>query len=87
MKKKRLEMRVILCMCAAMGWWGMLYPQLSMTKDTYKIIYEDETVQESVEEEEWDFDSDIFEKIMKAEDGKVRVRSKLWMLIEALFKE
>ena len=71
MKKKRFELRSFLCVCAALGWWGFLYPQLTLTQDTYKIVYEDEAQQESPEKEEWDFDSDIFEKILGAKERYV----------------
>lgn len=87
MKKKRFELRSFLCVCAALGWWGFLYPQLTLTQDTYKIVYEDEAQQEPREKEEWDFDSDIFEKILGAKEGKIRLRSKLFTMLEAYFKE
>lgn len=87
MKKKGLQLRGVLCVCAALGWWSFLYPQLSMTQDTYNIVCEDETVQESVEKDEWDFDSDIFHRILEAEDGTVRLRSRFLTMLEAYFKE
>ena len=86
MKKKRLELRILLSVCAALGWWGMLYPQLAMTPDTYRIIYEDETVQESADMVEWDFDSDIYRQILEAEDDKVQLRSKLFDKISAFME-
>lgn len=30
-----------LCACAAFGWWGILYPELAMTPDTYKVVREE----------------------------------------------
>ncbi len=86
MKKKRLELRILLSVCAAVGWWGMLYPQLAMTPDTYRIIYEDETVQASEDMLEWDFDSDICRRILEAEDGEVHLRSKLFTKISAFIE-
>ncbi len=86
MKKKGLELRILLGVCAALGWWGMLYPQLTMTPDTYRIIYEDETVQDSEDMVEWDFDSDIYRQILEARDGEVHLRSKLFTKISAFIE-
>ena len=33
-----------LVFCLAFGWWGVLFPQLAMTKDVYRIVSEDGTV-------------------------------------------
>lgn len=82
---KRLEMRILISVCAAMGWWGLLYPQLSMTPDTYDIVYEKETALQE-DPEEWDFDNDIYRQILEAEDGQVRLRSKLFMKISAFIE-
>lgn len=34
----------IMAVCAAIGWWGALYPQFTLVEGTYGIVYEDETV-------------------------------------------
>lgn len=82
---KRLEIRILISVCAAMGWWGLLYPQLAMTPDTYEIVNENEAVlQEDIEE--WDFDSDIYRQLLEAEDGQVHLRSKLFMRISAFIE-
>ncbi len=87
MKKKRLEFRIVLGVFAALGWWGMLYPQLSMTPDTYRIVYEDDAVQESEDVIEWDFDSNMYRQVLEAKDGEIRLRSKLLEKISALMEQ
>ena len=27
-------------LCALWGWWGMLYPEFTLTEDTYCVVYE-----------------------------------------------
>ena len=41
MEKKWTKFRIIAGMCAALGWWGLLYPELALTPDTVKVIYID----------------------------------------------
>ncbi len=31
MEKKWTKFRIIAGMCAALGWWGLLYPELALT--------------------------------------------------------
>ena len=41
MKKKWLGIRVAAGLCAALGWWGLLYPELALTPDTVKVSAQD----------------------------------------------
>ena len=34
--------QILLTLCALWGWWGMLYPEFTLTEDTYRIVYEEE---------------------------------------------
>ena len=65
MKKKKLmvPVHIILGACAVFGWWGLLYPELTMTPSTYNVVYEDGTVQVGENMVEWDFDDDIYWQI------------------------
>ena len=33
----------IMAICAAIGWWGALYPQFTLVEGTYNIVYEDDS--------------------------------------------
>ncbi len=68
---------VLLTLCACLGWWGVLYPQLSLTPDTYRIVEQDGTVQEGEDVIKWDFEGSIYAKILNADPGHVRFRSAL----------
>lgn len=83
MKKREIGIKAIIGICAALGWWGVIYPELTMTPDTYRIVCEDGTVQNAEEVVEWDFDSDIYGTILDAEGSRIRFRSRLLANINA----
>ena len=75
MKKKGLKTRIIIGLCAALGWWGLLYPELVLTPDTVKIVAEDG--EEEPAPLEWSFDSRLYLKLLDAGRDKIIPRSKL----------
>lgn len=76
MKKKYTGIRVAFTICAALGWWGMLYPELTMTPDTYEVVWEEDAIEkESLPE--WDLDSDIYRMILETDSSRIRFRSRL----------
>lgn len=77
------DIRVLLCICAALGWWGLLYPELAMTEDTYRIVDENGIVCEGKEGEAWNPDSSIYWKVLGADSSQVRLRSKLFDSLKA----
>lgn len=77
MKKKFLGIRVVLGMCAALGWWGLLYPQLTFTPDTVSIKAEDKDGTMRDEEAEWDFDASLYRELLAAGTDKIILRSRL----------
>lgn len=77
MKKKLFGIRIIIGMCAAFGWWGFLYPELTLTPETVRIISEDAQGERIDVTGEWDFDSTLFQELLHAEAGSVRFRSRL----------
>ena len=82
--KFKVPFRVVVTLCAALGWWGVLYPELTMTPDTYKIVTEDAVIMEELGETEWRFDNEIYEKILKTDCSRIRFRSRLLMNLNAL---
>ncbi len=42
MKKIRAGIKMALCVSAALGWWGVLYPELVLTTDTCRVCSENE---------------------------------------------
>lgn len=71
------DIRILLCICAAFGWWGILYPELALTPDTYRVVDGDGVVYESEAEGEWNLDDGIFWRVLGADSSQIRFRSKL----------
>ena len=86
MKRNKLvlSVHIILSVCAVFGWWGVLYPELTMTPSTYHIVYEDPAVQEQENMVEWDFDNDIYWKVLEADRSQIRFKSRFVSSINAL---
>ena len=77
MKKKWVGFRIILSMCAVIGWWGLLYPELTLTPDTIKVIAEDENGNPEALVPEWDGYGSLYLDLLRAGEGKITFRSKL----------
>lgn len=92
MKIKMKAIKTVLCICAAFGWWGVLYPELAMTPDTYRVVREEESSSASLYDsavqgaESWDFDRGIYFEILQAEAGQVRFKSKLLTSLKEIFQ-
>ncbi|MCM1089609.1 MAG: hypothetical protein NC092_08065 [Butyrivibrio sp.] len=72
----------ILAVCAAMGWWGALYPRFTLLESTYEIVYENET--EEASESHTDTEtgsavggSELYWKILDADCSQIRFKSRL----------
>lgn len=92
MKINIRAINTVLCICAAFGWWGVLYPELAMTPDTYRVVKEEESSSVSLydsavqEAENWDFDRGIYFEILQAEAGQVRFKSRLLISLKEIFE-
>ncbi len=89
MRKKWKEIRVLVGICAALGWWGVIYPELTLLPDTYQIT-SDEAVEEYNKESfhyEWSMDDTLYYDILKADKDSVVFKSKLWDSISALIEK
>lgn len=87
MKKRWKELRGLLLLCMAIGWWGFWYPELERVADTYAIVYEDGTVQMSSQLVEYELDEESFWNIASSDKYEVRISSKLWMLLKEFWIE
>lgn len=86
MKKKFIGIRIIIGTCAALGWWGLFYPELALTPESVKVIGEDENGMEKDVTGEWEFDSTLFQELINAGEGKIRFRSKLFTELSVLME-
>lgn len=86
MKKKWLGFRLTAGLCAALGWWGLLYPQLALTPDTVKVSVEDEGGTLSDKTPEWSFDSSLYLELLNADRDQITLRSRLFTEIGLLWE-
>lgn len=86
MKRKWTKARVIFGICAALSWWGVLYPELTLTPDTYAIVDRNGAVQGTRNMVEWDFNSDLYRSILEADSSNIRFKSKLFSQVDALIE-
>lgn len=77
MKKKWFGIRIGLLLGAALGWWGLLYPELALTPDTVRVVRDESVDEASSTSEDWRFGSHLYWDILNAGSGKVTFRSKL----------
>lgn len=86
MKKKWLVFRVAAGMCAALGWWGLLYPELTLTPDTVEISVEEEDGSLRPLSGEWDFDSGLYLELLGADPDQITFRSRLLTNLKLLWE-
>ncbi|MCM1326504.1 MAG: hypothetical protein NC094_04660 [Bacteroidales bacterium] len=86
MKTRIRVIELAVCICAAFGWWGVFYPELTMMPDTYRIVGEDAQDKEIYRTADWDFDREIYLEILQADAGQVRFKSRLLMSLKEIFE-
>ena len=80
--------RILTVALACYGWWGVIYPELTMLPSTYEIVYEEteaaeaETVQTGPEVVEWNSDSQIYWKILEADPEQIHFKSRLLTMLK-----
>lgn len=80
--------RVLTVALACYGWWGVIYPELTMLPSTYEIVYDEQetaetdTVQTSREVVEWNSDSQIYWKILETDPEQIRFKSRLLTMLK-----
>ena len=75
MKQKWNGTKAVLILCAALGWWGTLYPELTLNSETCVVTEADGTV--------WDAErmqalgKDLYQMLCKADAERICYKSKL----------
>ncbi|MCM1192779.1 MAG: hypothetical protein NC123_14240 [Butyrivibrio sp.] len=83
---KKNGIRVIAAVCAALGWWGLFYPGLTLTPDTVRIICEDEDGEEVLSEVPEAFDGELYLELLGTDPGSIRFRSRLLTGLNAFWE-
>lgn len=80
--KRKMAIRIMVCVCAAYAWWGVLYPELTLTPDTYVVLDEYGAVHKEQNMVEWDFNSDLYRTLLETDSSKIQFKSKLMTQID-----
>lgn len=86
MKNKKLGIRIITAMCAALGWWGLLYPELTLTPETVRIVMEDASGQEISLDRSEGLDDSFYLELLEADSGSIRFRSRILTELNAFWE-
>mgnify|MGYP003305602781 CR=1 FL=1 len=64
--------------CAALGWWGLLYPEFVFTPETV-LVYEENTKGQLIQKNPKYFDSrELYHELLHADREDITFRSKIW---------
>lgn len=77
MKKKRIGFQVVVGMCAALGWWGFLYPELVLTPETVTVLEKEEKSGPAAPSEDRDFGGSLYRELLNAGRDRITFRSRL----------
>ena len=86
MNQKRLGFRVAALICAAIGWWSLLYPELTLTPETVKINAEQEDGTLEQQTLKWNFEGGLYLDLLNAGPENISFRSKLFTNISSLLE-
>lgn len=76
MKKNKCGIRILCSICVAFCWWGLLYPELTMTPDTYQVVWENGVfVPEN--KMKWDSEEDVYKMFLETDKEQIRFKSRL----------
>lgn len=87
MNHKWQGIRAAAVVCAAIGWWGLWYPELATAADSYAIVQEDGTVLPASEVIKCEFDERYCEELLQAEGSQIRFRSRFLQWLEEYFEK
>lgn len=86
MRKEKIRIRIITAMCAALGWWGLLYPELTLTPDTVQIVCESEDGEVLADDYEWSFGDSLYLELLGTSRDNIRFRSRLFTELNAFWE-
>lgn len=81
------KIRIVLCSCLYLGWWGFVYPEVLITPDTCRIVCEDGTGEETLTTMEELSAEELYQALLKADPQQIHYRSRLLELLETLLEK
>lgn len=83
MKEKTLhKIKKGIWLLAALGWWGVLFPELSLTPDTCRVV-----VTDGGQPEEELSQTEIYYRLLSAEPEQIKIKSRLLEILAAYFEK
>jgi len=79
--KNKINFRLLVWICAALGWWGIIYPEFTLTSDTCRIVDKDGNY---VEMDACLSGIELYEDILQAGRDNIRPRSRILSAIMEL---
>lgn len=86
MRKLKQGLRVTAIVCAALGWWGLLYPGLTLTPDTVQIVCEDGENGELTADSRLSLGGSLYLELLETDRSNIRFRSRLLTELNALWE-
>lgn len=86
MNRKWIGLRIIISLCAMLGWWGFLYPELVLTPDTVTVSQEDENGELIPLPGQWDLDSNLYLDILNAGKDRITFRSRMFANLNLIWE-
>ena len=77
MKKNWPKSRAVLTICAALGWWSFLYPELTLTPETVLIYETDSQGLKKVPSDTQIYHRDFYRTLLSTKWEDISFRSKL----------
>lgn len=88
--KKRKDIRNIIriftAMCAALGWWGLLYPELTLTPETVRIVAESDSEDGLTDSRKSCSGDSLYLELLGTAPGNIRFRSRLLTELNAFWE-
>ena len=78
MKRLKNGIRILAATCAALGWWGLLFPGLTLTPDTVRVVCE--------EEGKGAFPEHLYLELLETDRDNIRFRSRLLTELNAFWE-
>lgn len=86
MRKGKIKIRIITALCAALSWWGLLYPELTLTPDTVRPVYEDANGEILSDSPEWGSGDSLYLELLGTNRDNIRFRSRLLTELSAFWE-
>lgn len=83
----KIKIKKAIWLLAAFGWWGVLYPELSLTEDTYRMWKVENGVLTEVSDTEELCATQIYYNLLSAEPEQIKIKSRLLETLAAYLEK